>query len=441
MLSLSDIQKMHRANLFSKVGIHMNNRQYKFIDLFAGAGGLSEGFVAQGNYLPVAHVEMNSYACDTLRTRACYYYLYEAGKKSIYRKYLRGEITKEKLYSFVPEGLLDTIINEEISSLSIEKIFQKIDGIISKHGLGDIDLIIGGPPCQAFSLMGRAVDAHNMQKDQRNFLYKQYVKFLQHYRPKVFVFENVPGIQTAGNGKRFNRIIGAFRTVGYNVDYHILDAYDYGVLQQRKRMIIFGWRNDLNYHYPVPEQVHFRVNTNVLFKDLAPLYPGQEINRYIGQPSSYIKNTAIRKPHDILTQHMCRIHNDLDRQRYLCVIQAWNNGHRRLKYFDFPDELRTRANETSFSDRYKVVAGDIRYSHTMIAHIAKDGHYFIHPDINQCRSISVREAARIQSFPDDFYFEGPRSAKFTQIGNAVPPLMAKALADSISQMLTQEGVD
>lgn len=417
----------------------MNDRQFKFIDLFAGAGGLSEGFVAQGNYIPVAHVEMNAYACDTLKTRACYYYLNENRKKLIYRKYLKKEITKEQMYRSVPEGLLNTIINEEILSSSINGIFQKIDDIISSHDLGEIDLIIGGPPCQAFSLMGRAVDAHNMQKDKRIFLYKQYIKFLHHYKPKAFVFENVPGIQTAEDGKRFKRIVGAFRTAGYNVDYHILDAYDYGVLQQRKRMIIFGWRMDMNFHYPFPEKVHFRVNTDALFRDLAPLCPGEEKNQYVCQPSIYIKKTGIRKPHDILTQHICRIHNEMDRQRYTCVIQAWNNGHRRLKYYDFPDELRTRINETSFSDRYKVVAGDIRYSHTMIAHIAKDGHYFIHPDINQCRSISVREAARIQSFPDDYFFEGPRSAKFTQIGNAVPPLMARAIAETISQMLIEEG--
>lgn len=301
-------------------------------------------------------------------------------------------------------------------------------------------MIIGGPPCQAYSLMGRAVDAKNMQKDPRNYLYKQYIKFLNHYRPKAFVFENVPGIVTAGKGERFKRIIGAFRTAGYNVEYNILDAYDYGVLQQRRRMIIFGWRNDLQYHYPFPPIVHYDVTVNTLFRDLAPLTPGEERNRYTpGRTSRYLRETGIRKPGDILTLHMCRIHNQNDLDIYHHVIEAWNNGHNRLKYYDLPEALRTRQNETSFVDRYKVVAGDMPYSHTMIAHIAKDGHYFIHPDINQCRSISVREAARIQSFPDDFYFEGPRSAKFTQIGNAVPPLMAQALAEEIAQMLNQGG--
>ena len=418
----------------------MNDRKYNFIDLFAGAGGLSEGFISQGDYVPVAHVEMNRYASETLKTRACYYYLDENNMLDIYHDYLTGQISRDQLYASVPDGLLDTIINKEISSSNINEIFGAIDEIVNTHTLGEIDLIIGGPPCQAYSLMGRAVDAKNMQKDPRNYLYKQYIKFLNHYRPKAFVFENVPGIVTAGKGERFKRIIGAFRTAGYNVEYNILDAYDYGVLQQRRRMIIFGWRNDLQYHYPFPPVVNYNVTVNTLFRDLAPLTPGEERNRYTpGRTSRYLRETGIRKPGDILTLHMCRIHNQNDLDIYHHVIEAWNNGHNRLKYYDLPEALRTRQNETSFVDRYKVVAGDMPYSHTMIAHIAKDGHYFIHPDINQCRSISVREAARIQSFPDDFYFEGPRSAKFTQIGNAVPPLMAQALAEEIAQMLNQGG--
>jgi DNA (cytosine-5)-methyltransferase 1 len=426
--------------LTTEVGVGMNDRKYNFIDLFAGAGGLSEGFISQGDFVPVAHVEMNKYASETLKTRACYYYLVENNLLNTYHSYLTGQINREQLYANVPDGLLDTIINQEISSDSVNRIFQIIDRIVNVHNLGEIDLIIGGPPCQAYSLMGRAVDAKNMQKDPRNYLYKQYIKFLTHYRPKAFVFENVPGIVTAGKGERFKRIIGAFRTAGYNVEYHILDAYDYGVLQQRMRMIIFGWRNDLQYHYPFPPVIHRKVTVNALLRDLSPLAPGEERNRYSpGRPSRYLKDTGIRKPGDVLTLHMCRIHNQNDLDIYRHIIEAWNNGHNRLKYYGLPEELRTRQNETSFVDRYKIVAGDMPYSHTMIAHIAKDGHYFIHPDINQCRSISVREAARIQSFPDDFYFEGPRSAKFTQIGNAVPPLMAQALAQEIAQMLAQEG--
>lgn len=132
---------------------------------------------------------------------------------------------------------------------------------------------------------------------------------------------------------------------------------------------------------------------------------------------------------------MCRNHNERDREIYRIAINAWNDGHRRLKYTNLPDELCTHKNKEAFLDRFKVVAADIESAQTMMAHISKDGHYFIHPDVNQCRSISVREAARIQSFPDNYYFEGPRTAKFVQIGNAVPPLMAKGLAEKIREML------
>lgn len=413
----------------------MNDRNWKFIDLFAGAGGLSEGFVAQGAFVPVAHVEMNNYASDTLKTRACYYYLKENNGKNIYRRYLKGLITRQELYESVPSGLLDTIINCEISSKNIKDIFATIDNIMNEHGFENIDLIIGGPPCQAYSLMGRAVDSNGMRNDPRNFLYIEYIKFLKHYKPKAFVFENVPGILTADNGERIKKIIKSFKYAGYVVEYKILNARDYGVLQDRKRVIIFGWRKDLKLYYPSPHKVNYNVTVSELLRDLSPLIPGEENNVYVRHISNYLRQTELRKPHDILTQHMCRVHNENDLNIYYHVIDAWNNNHTRLKYYDLPVELRTRDNQESFVDRYKVVAGDLEYSHTMIAHIAKDGHYFIHPDIDQCRSISVREAARIQSFPDDFFFEGPRTAKYTQIGNAVPPLMAKAIAEEIANMI------
>lgn len=418
----------------------MNDRKYRFIDLFAGAGGLSEGFVANGNFLPIAHVEMNKDACDTLKTRSCYYYLKDYNMLNAYRDYQEGLITKEALYGYVPDGLVQTVINSEIGENSIGQILYNIDSIIKIEKICELDLIIGGPPCQAYSLVGRAVSSNNMETDPRNFLYKQYIKFLAHFKPKMFIFENVPGILTAKKGETFRTIFNEFDKVGYRADYKILNAADFGVLQNRRRVIIIGWRKQYELKYPQFDDCNIDMNVTVsdILSDLSCLERGQERNEYISESNEYLRTSGIRDWDDILTQHICRKHNSNDIKIYSSVIKAWNENHTRLKYTDLPSSLQTRRNSTAFLDRYKVVASDIRCSHTMIAHIAKDGHYFIHPDLNQCRSISVREAARIQSFPDDYFFEGSRAAKYVQIGNAVPPLMAKGLATKVKIML--EGV-
>lgn len=417
----------------------MNERKYRFIDLFAGAGGLSEGFVQNGNFEPLAHVEMNKDACNTLRTRACYYYLKENSKLNLYEDYQKGKLSQEELYAHVPQGLIDTVINSEISEESIKGIFSIIDDIVSNEEIEDLDLIIGGPPCQAYSLVGRAVSSDKMESDPRNYLYKQYVEFLQHYNPRMFIFENVPGILTAKKGETFKTILREFDRIGYTVDYKILNASDFGVLQNRRRVIVIGWRKGFDFTYPEFDVSNISMNAvvNDILSDLSPLKRGEEKNEYIYPPNQYLIDSGIRNKQDVLTHHICRKHNKNDLAIYKRIIHAWNKGQSRLKYTDLPEKLKTHKNVTAFLDRYKIMAGDIKCSQTMIAHIAKDGHYFIHPDIKQCRSISVREAARVQSFPDNYYFEGSRSAKFVQIGNAVPPLMAKGLAKKIMTILEE----
>lgn len=413
----------------------MKEQKYCFVDLFAGAGGLSEGFLSEGTFNTLAHVEMNLSACITLTTRAAYFFLKEHGQLEYYKNYICGNISRAELYGKIPQSILSTVINEKISDETIDSIICKIDQLIKENHAGDVDLIIGGPPCQAYSLLGRATDANGMKDDPRNYLYKQYVRFLECYRPKVFVFENVPGILNANKGVTFSDILEAFEKVGYKADYQILDAVDYGVLQQRKRVIIVGWQKQLALGYPTFTPNKFDAIVNDLLNDLSPLARGQEKNLYVTPPTAYLLRSGIRAEGDTLTQHLCRYQNDRDVAIYKCTASAWSSGHKRLRYTDLPDELITRQNRTSFLDRYKVVAGDQPYSHTIIAHIAKDGHYFIHPDVNQGRSLSVREAARIQSFPDNYYFEGSRAAKFTQIGNAVPPLMGRAIARGIIGLL------
>lgn len=409
--------------------------KYNFIDVFSGAGGLSEGFFNCG-FNPVAHVEMNTYAAETLKIRSCYYYLKKCGKMNWYYDYLKGNITKEELYGEVPQEVINTVINEEISDKTYKKIFNQIDQIMKQDSIDQIDVLIGGPPCQAYSLVGRASAPGGMNEDPRNDLYIQYARFLSKYKPKMFVFENVPGMLTAKKGVIWKRIKQRLKTVGYNIEYKLINSCDFGVLQNRKRIIIIGWRKDLALHYPDFQHIESSAIVNDILSDLPHLEPGQENNHYVTNPSEYLIATGIRKKDDILTDHQTRKVREVDRKIYKIAIEMWNNNHRRLRYTDLPQELQFHNNTRSFLDRFKVVEGDMHSSHTMLAHISKDGHYYIHPDIEQARSLSVREAARIQSFPDDYYFDGSRTAKFIQIGNAVPPLMAKGIANAIMYLLT-----
>ena len=174
---------------------------FNFIDLFAGAGGLSEGFI-QAGFNPIAHVEMNAMAAQTLETRAAFHYLssQQDGSVQFYYAYERGEITREELFEHVPAQVIATVINEELSDKSIKRVFKQIDKSIEDAGVGHIDVIVGGPPCQAYSLVGRAQSSHMlvpMDKDPRNELYKMYTRFLTRYKPEMFVFENVAGIKSA----------------------------------------------------------------------------------------------------------------------------------------------------------------------------------------------------------------------------------------------------
>lgn len=408
-----------------------------YLDLFAGAGGLSEGFASVG-YQPVAHVEMDQDACSTLKTRESFYYLKSNGMSCKYIDYLKGKISKESFYGFIPDEILDSVICETMSNETMSSIFERIDSAMKSRNTDHIDLILGGPPCQAYSMAGRA--RKNMEGDPRNTLYKLYFQAIEKYSPIMFVFENVPGLLTAGNGSYLKEILSGFRVRGYELEYHILNASDYGVLQNRKRIILVGWKIDSGHKYPILPKLSKTYFVSELFDDLPALNPGQQKDTYAHElKDGYLSDTGIRKKNDILTWHVARTNLERDRNIYRLVIQAWNRDHTRLKYTHIPDELATHNNKRSFLDRFKVVAQDLTATHTMVAHISKDGHYYIHPDLEQARSISVREAARIQSFPDDFYFEGSRTAAFRQIGNAVPPLLAQAIANAIKEQF--EGDD
>lgn len=415
---------------------------YNFIDLFAGAGGLSEGFF-QAGFNPVAHVEMNPYAAQTLETRSCYYYLKKINNLDLYYSYLKGNICRTEFIRHIPEEVLKTVLCETMSKQSLPGIFERIDTILREDAVNQVDVIIGAPPCQAYSLVGRAQSRHMeipMEQDPRNNLYLLYADFLKKYTPKMFVFENVMGIKSANGGTTWRNIQSYFKRIGYVIDCKELNASDFGVLQTRRRMIIIGWKKGSKcLCYPEFSIVNPHTTVNELLRDLPALTPGTEKANYSRKKrSAYVINNGIRTDEDVLTLHQCRPTLPRDIEIYKRAIRLWGDGHQRLNYNDLPDELKTHKNRKSFTDRFKVVEGDLACCHTILAHLSKDGHYFIHPDIKQHRSITVREAARIQSFPDSYFFEGSRTAQFIQVGNAVPPMMARGIATGIAEKLEQE---
>ncbi|NRS87834.1 DNA (cytosine-5)-methyltransferase 1 [Flavobacterium sp. 7E] len=406
----------------------------KYIDLFAGAGGLSEGFIRAG-FDPIAHVEMNKDACDTLKTRTAFHYLKENNSIEVYHNYLKGIISREELWSKIPTELINSVSNTEISAETLPFLFEKIDKQVGKS---QVDVVIGGPPCQAYSVAGRARDPNGMSDDPRNHLYKYYVEFLKRYNPKMFVFENVPGILSANNGGYLDLIFKAVREAGYELDKKVLNAKNFGVLQDRKRVIIIGWRKDLNLKYPNFEEKdpQYAILKD-LFSDLPKLQNGEGawgISHYTSKTTPYLEKSGIRNGIEFTTQHIARRNNDNDLEIYKIAVNQWVNEKRRLNYAHLPERLIKHNNTTSFTNRFQVVNHD-GVSHTVVAHICADGHYYIHPDVKQNRSITVREAARIQSFPDDYFFEKSRTTAFKQIGNAVPVLMAEGIANKIKELI------
>lgn len=411
-----------------------NTEKFKFIDLFAGAGGLSEGFIRAG-FNPIAHVEMNKDACDTLKTRTAFHYLKENNKINEYNDYLEGKITRDDLWSRIPNNLIKSVINKEISPETLPSIFEIIDKELGKK---KVDLVIGGPPCQAYSIAGRARDPKGMIDDPRNHLYKYYVEFLKRYSPKMFVFENVPGILSANNGQYLEQIFKAVKDAGYDLDKKVLNSKNFGVLQDRKRVIIIGWKQELNLKYP-----HFEDKVNQyevlkdLFSDLPKIKSGEgdwRASKYSKKTTPYLDISKIRNGLEFVTQHIARFNNENDLEIYRIAVDKWVNEGKRLNYAELPERLIKHNNTKSFTNRFQVV-NHKGVSHTVVAHICADGHYYIHPDINQNRSISVREAARIQSFPDDYFFESSRTTAYKQIGNAVPVLMAEGIANKIKELI------
>jgi len=410
----------------------------KFLDLFAGAGGLSEGFIREG-YTPVAHVEMDGAACYTLKTRTAFHWLNKNNLSNKYKDYLNGKLSRTDLYDLIPNDKLSTIIHAEINESTLQGIFSKIDTCLD----GDkLDLIVGGPPCQAYSLVGRSRDKNGMRGDKRNYLFVNYAEFLKRYKPSYFVFENVLGLLSAKDEHGelyFDKMRKLFKKVGYETEYEVLSADEHGVLQNRKRIILIGKRGKTKGFYPTLNKIDSTYTVNEIFSGLPQLKAGEGSMLPFATKqtnSDYLFQSGIRNKAIPITMHVARPHTEQDLEIYRIAVQKWNASQERLNYNDLPDRLKTHKNRKSFTDRFKVVAADLPASHTVVAHISKDGHYYIHPDIKQNRSLTPREAARIQTFPDDYFFESVaekagRTAAYKQIGNAVPVLMGQKVAHQL----------
>ncbi|MFA5689292.1 MAG: DNA cytosine methyltransferase [Kiritimatiellales bacterium] len=510
------------------------------VDLFAGPGGLGEGFSSEifreRPFRIGVSVEKDPCARQTLSLRAFFRYFKHTGRSvpEEYYQYLSGIISRTELEELYPEEW-KLAYNEAIcAELGNEHsdhqpwIDKKITAAIKDHKDW---VLIGGPPCQAYSLIGRSCilgylksersgkTKADFENDDRHKLYQQYLRIIALYAPAVFVMENVKGILSSKlHGKKiFPRILKDLRdpsvaakqygwgkvkqnkyrivsfvtgeepSEGSEADF-LIKAEKYGIPQARHRVILLGLREDIfdAIHGGITPLVEkneitikkvignlpklrsgFSKGTDSIerwkkyFHDLkkAPWLKSIEkevrdeliaaLQELSGSNESQVYNRWGKFPLDILngwytdpelkgiSHHETRTHMDSDLARYLFVAAYGKAKNRAPHLKNFPDELlpkhkniRKDNPDQKFSDRFKVQVWD-KPSSTITCHISKDGHYFIHPDPVQCRSLTVREAARIQTFPDNYFFEGGRTQQYHQVGNAVPPYLAKQLAEVV----------
>ena len=302
---------------------------------------------------------------------------------------------------------------------------------------GEVDILIGGPPCQVFSRVGlgkmRQELKINIEKDHRNFLYKEFVRFVAYYKPLFFVMENVDNL--ANKKSTLNQIKDELSASNYCVDFKVLDASRFDVPQRRLRVFIIGVRDDLNQVPVFPKALKKSYLTvGEAISDLPPLQPiAIELKRkssgprqqdyealYYTEPMSGYQKKMRRYSRSGVWNHLCRAHNHQD----LNIFKMLGQGE---KYGDLPKEVM-RYRDDIFDDKYKRLVWN-EPSWTLTAHMRKDCLAYIHP--TQDRSLSVREAARIQSFPDNFIFYAPMTRMFELVGNSVPPLLAEAVAKPI----------
>jgi DNA (cytosine-5)-methyltransferase 1 len=499
-------------------------RSIPVVDLFAGPGGLGEGFssveddAADRVFDVRLSIEKDSVAHATLTLRAMFRRFSRNRVPDAYYDYVRGDISQEELFAACAPEIEQARAEARLATLG-ETSEARIDCWIREAiGTSDTWVLIGGPPCQAYSMAGRSrrrpVDAQAFEQDEKHLLYREYLRIIAKFRPPIFVMENVKGILTSKHegAKIFSRILDDLSRPAADLEYairsfattedadqlahyqYVLQAERYGIPQTRHRVILLGVRRDLTavQHRPLSPQpavsvleaigslprVRSRLSRErdshgawLRALQEAPRYlaggerevrelvgaemrsaahNAQEVSKTGGRFIQRSRLSFQRMPValaswlrddklDGVLQHETRAHMRSDLHRYMfasCFARVFD---RTPKLHDFPDALLPKhgnvdAEAVPFLDRFRVQTGSMP-STTVVSHISKDGHYYIHPDPAQCRSMTVREAARLQTFPDNYFFEGNRTEQYVQVGNAVPPLLAKQLGIVVRDLL------
>ena len=415
----------------------MSKKKYTFIDLFAGCGGLSEGFLQTGHYNALAHVEWEKPMVDTLRNRLIS--KWKETEDDAFKKVVLFDIqkTEELIY-----GLWSDESNQKYGAYNSDVV--KSTGLKGIVGKNHVDMIIGGPPCQAYSIHGRATDKDSMQNDYRNYLFESFCKVVDAFRPELFVFENVGGLLSAKPGgiPVRNRIFDAFTEIGYdiitptNMPEALFDTVNFGVPQHRPRVIIIGIRRGSGFsleEFYASIKKEQRPRKQLTVRDaiglLPALYPLVESVKEGRYTRSHQKN-----PDDNITQHEARNHGPRER----AIFKEWvENNMNHISHKAMVDYYFEKTGHRTLYQKYKSLEWD-KPSHTVVAHLCKDGYMFIHPDPEQQRSITIREAACLMTFPMDYQFLGSTPYNFKMIGNAVPVLFAKAIATGIYKLLDKK---
>lgn len=412
-------------------------KKYTVVDLFAGCGGLTEGFLQSNRYKFLAHIEWEKPMIDTLRNNLVkkWGYTEENAEKSVIRfdiqkveELFHGKWSHESIKEYAEDNH-EFIIN------------NGMDGLIDNK---EVDVIIGGPPCQAYSLAGRAQDPNSMKNDYRNYLFESFVKVVNHYKPKVFVFENVPGILSAKPGDKLviDRIFDAFQSIGYEIrnpktlKNAIFSSADFETPQDRHRVIIFGVRKNYKDN---PEDFY-----NALLK-LKSTKHKMTVRDAIGNMPRFKplkepkKSTNGNQSHELvgnvkILDHEARYNNLRDIEVFKKWVKNDMNKYTTEEKLKFYKEITGK--ETNHN-KYRSLEWD-KPSPTIVSHLYKDGLLFIHPDAEQARTITVREASILQGFPMDFEFLGSNAYKFKMIGNAVPVPFAKNISLAIANVLDKD---